>query len=201
MALGLAGRWRPLAAARPIGPARLLAGLRRTAGHGGGRQSGAGRSLRQSDPDRLCRDSGRGGRGHVRYRDRRLSHRNVEARTIGRRVGHVAIWLAHRIGRGGCLGTGAGGADRLAGGLYGLRHIRVARHADRPVTGRTGTASRSTGAPGRERVVAIHFRTAARIFPPTRGDARAAVHSAPQDRRHAGEPDLPPAVRRYGLQQ
>ena len=39
-------------------------------------------------------------RCELRHRDRRLPDRNPRAAAARRRLGHVAIWLAHRLGRG-----------------------------------------------------------------------------------------------------
>jgi hypothetical protein len=53
----------------------------------------------------------------------------------GGRVGHVAIWLADRIGGGGCHRAGRGGSLWLDGGVHGLRCSCFARDHRWPVVG------------------------------------------------------------------
>src|SRR3546814_19238510 len=57
-------------------------------------------------------------RGEIRHRDRRLSDRAADARTTGRGLRHVAIWLADRRGDG-CV---ARAVRRLSDGLDAWLH-------------------------------------------------------------------------------
>ena len=55
-------------------------------------------------------DPGRHRRRELRHRHRRLSDRDPRAAPARRRLGHVAIWLAHRLGRRGRARAGRRGA-------------------------------------------------------------------------------------------
>ena len=88
----------------------LVAGA---AGHRGGRQPRLPGPVGQHLPDRDRRDPGRRRRRHLRHRHRRLPDRIARAAPARRRLRHVAIWLADRLGRGRRAGAGAGGPGRL----------------------------------------------------------------------------------------
>src|SRR3546814_16680381 len=66
-------------------------------------------------------------RGEIRHRDRRLSDRAADARTTGRGLRHVAIWLADRRGDGGV----ARAVRRLSDGLDACLHRLRAAGAER----------------------------------------------------------------------
>ena len=112
-----------------------------------------------------------------------------------RRVGHVAVRLAHRLGRGGRARAGGRGTHGLGCGLYRLRGIRPAGDADRADRRRARAArrDREEGPGGR---LELDRRAVRGVPAADRRLARAAVHPRAQDRRHARAADRPPAVQR-----
>ena len=102
-----------------------------------------------ADPDELAlpgrdrRDHARRGRRHLRHHHRRLSHRAARAAPARRRLRHVAVRLAARLGGGRRARAGARGSHRLDRRLYRLRRVRAAGDAGRRGDGRArrGTAS------------------------------------------------------------
>ncbi len=142
-------------------------------------------------------------RRELRHRHRRLPHRDPRAAPARCRLRHVAIWLAHRLGRRGRARAGRRRALRLGSRLSRLRGARAAGDAHRPGHGRAGAPPR---APVRERrgfaaAVAAVWRPFVEFFAAQGRVARAALHPAPQDRRHARQPHLPAAVRRPEVHQ
>ena len=97
--VGVDHRRRPAAGPRPARPARVVDAGDRRAGHRRRRQSRARRSRRRASARWSPPRSWSACRGQLRHRHRRLPDRNPRAAPARRRLGHVAIWLADRLGR------------------------------------------------------------------------------------------------------
>src|SRR3546814_5937082 len=95
-------------------------------GHAGGREPGDAEPAGGHMADSARGDAGRAGGRDLRYRPRRLSHRDIETRAIGYRIGDEPVWLADRVGVGRRAGAVPGGAGRVGSGLSRLRDVRAA---------------------------------------------------------------------------
>ena len=132
--------WAPLvdtvriAGAGPLRAAAVVAVVCRAAGDGRGRLPGHPIRLGAAAGGRRRHPRGRR-RRDLRHRHRRLPHRVAGAAAARRRVGHVAVRLADRLGVGRRPGPGDRRALRLGGRLCRLRAVRAAGHARRPRDG------------------------------------------------------------------
>ena len=164
--------------------------------------------LGSADPDESLY-AGRGRRDHrrrrrrdLRHHHRRLSHRAARAAPARRRLGHVAIRLAHRLGGGRRARAGARGAHRLDRGLHRLRAVRAAGDAGRRGHGRAGAAPRAgQAARALGEALVAYFSPLVEFLQRAGRARRAALRADPQDRRHARQPDAAAAVRGPRLHQ
>src|SRR3546814_17346317 len=114
-------------------------------------------------------------RGEIRHRDRRLSDRAADARTTGRGLRHVAIWLADRRGDGGVARAFRRLSDGLDAWIHSLRAAGAERACRIAGSGRTNAATRIHYETRDSRTCRISRVSTHGVFPPHTPATRAAL--------------------------